>query len=410
MLQNTIQVYEHEVLRIGDQRNGITFSSQHFEALAAFAEWYSTKYFTLLHRGIRFAQYVGALQVGKLTIEILPKTDQATPKDYPVLQSVLLDMLRICRILEPEAGPRATLQARPGTLLDIYLETWLAGIELLLHRGLLRTYRTIAQNRFTLKGQIHFPKHLQTNLAHHERFFTRHQEFTYDHLYNRILRQALEILLKTVIRVDLQSKVQTLLHRFPKLPPPIYLPPMEQLHFDRQSNAYQSVLQIALLILQQQQPDVRSGRLPVLAILFDMNRLFEEFIFRQLQQAATENLSVHRHLRCSFWEQRYLQPDILLKINDQRIVLDTKWKILRRVSPDMADLRQMFVYNQYFQAERSVLIYPQVNGLQDLPPTPFASAAEPSTPSFCQVVFVELIKNGKLNLNINKELVTKMDV
>ncbi len=407
-MQQTIQVYEHEVLRVGDQRNGVTFDSRHHEALAAFAEWHSTKYFRLVHRGVRFAQYVGALQVGSLTIEILPKTDRATPNEHPVLQSVLLDLLRACRILKPAPNATGRLRSRRGTLLDIYLEQMLADTERLMHQGLLRTYRVAARNRPTLKGQIHFPKHLQLNLTREDRFFTRCPEFTYDHSYNRILRQALVILGAMPLRPDLQSKVRRLLHFFPELPPPPSLPEIAQLQFDRQTQAYQSPLQTALLILRHQQPDVRSGRLPVLALLFDMNVLFEEFVFRQIQRATGKNVAAHRQMRRSFWDQRYLQPDILLYIGDERIVLDTKWKLLRRVQPDMADLRQMYVYNQFFEARRSVLVYPRVEGLEDLPPTPFAPTAGASGDSLCQVVFVDLVNNGKLNHELGKELLNNL--
>lgn len=403
---NCLQVYEHDVLRVGDQRNGVTFSRQHFEALAAFAEWHSTPFFQLVHRGVRFAQYVGAVQVGSLTIEILPKTDRHAPIGHTVAQSVLLDMLRACRILQPKPGDTGYLRTRPGTLLDVHLEEFLTQVEQLLPRGLVRTYRTAGRNRPALKGPIHFPQHLQHNLTRRDRFFTRQQEFSYDHPYNRLLRQALVLLARLPLRSALQGKTMRLLRHFPELPPPVQLPEPRQLHFDRQTKAYESPLQLALLLLQHRQPDVRSGRLPILTLLFDMNALFEEFIFRQLHRAADEQMVVRRQVRRAFWEQRHLQPDILLEFGDERIILDTKWKLLQRASPDMEDLRQMFVYNQFFDAKRSILVYPQALGLQDLPPTPFA--LPDSTEAHCQIVFVELVTNERLNPQLGKELLQKI--
>lgn len=405
---NCLQVYEHDVLRVGDQRNGITFSRQHFEALAAFAEWHSTPYFQLMHHAVHFEQYVGAVQVGTLTIEILPKTDRHTPIGHTVAQSVLLDMLRACRILQPQTAATGYLRSRPGTLLDLHLEQFLSQIEQLLHRGLVRTYRTTGRNRPTLKGPIHFPKHLQQNLSRQDRFFTRQQAFSFDHPYNRLLRQALILLTRLPIRSALQSKALRLLRHFPELPLPQQLPAPRQLHFDRQTQAYEAPLHLALLLLRHRQPDVRSGRLPVLTLLFDMNALFEEFVFRQLQRAAEGQTAVRRQVRRTFWEQRHLQPDILLESGDERIILDTKWKLLRRANPDMNDLRQLFVYNQFFRARRGVLVYPQVTGLQDLPPAPFALPE--AAASFCQVVFIELVKSHLLNRQLGKELLQKLQL
>jgi 5-methylcytosine-specific restriction endonuclease McrBC regulatory subunit McrC len=43
------------------------------------------------------------------------------------------------------------------------------------------------------------------------------------------------------------------------------------------------------------------------------------------------------------------------------LVADTKWKVLRESSPADDDLKQMFVYNELFGAERSLLVYPAVD-------------------------------------------------
>jgi len=124
----TLQVFEHQKLRIGER-----LSQQQWQALVAFLQRQGERYFTVLHNGIQFSHYVGALQVGDLTIEILPKIDETEGAN---LQPVLLDVLRECRILQPESVATASLQARNGSLLEIYIIDFLNEIEKLLQQGL----------------------------------------------------------------------------------------------------------------------------------------------------------------------------------------------------------------------------------------------------------------------------------
>jgi 5-methylcytosine-specific restriction enzyme subunit McrC len=251
-------------------------------------------------------------------------------------------------------------------------------------------------------------KHLGKNIAHPERIFTQTLEFSYDAAFNQILYAALLALQELPLRAPLADQLQQLCRLFPPVKPwNLPLPELEILRFNRGTLRYKNVLQTALLILKQLQPDVRSGQLPVLAILFDMNFLFEEFIFRQLQKLNNKNIIIKRQVPKPFWNRRPIQPDILLTIDNQNIVIDTKWKKLQKVSPTMEDLRQMYVYNQYFEAKHSVLVYPRMPGLEDLEPVPF-HAKENLETYFCEVRLVDLVKNAQLNRSLGLDLLEKL--
>lgn len=40
------------------------------------------------------------------------------------------------------------------------------------------------------------------------------------------------------------------------------------------------------------------------------------------------------------------------------LVLDTKWKLPEKNIPDYNDLKQMFVYNEFWNSSNAVLVYP----------------------------------------------------
>ena len=68
-----IQVFEHQRLKYDKSGD---FQKLHFDAMVKFNELHQNKYFTIGHNGIVFKNYVGVVQIGGLTIEILPKADK----------------------------------------------------------------------------------------------------------------------------------------------------------------------------------------------------------------------------------------------------------------------------------------------------------------------------------------------
>ena len=397
-----IQVFEHQSLKIGD-----LFKQEHFEQLAAFSEKKSTKYFSLIHNGVKFSHYVGALQVGDLTLEILPKADNHSKPDKTLWQGVLLDMLRECQLLKIESLTAANLRLRNNAFLNLYFELFVNEVEKLLQEGLIKAYKRTEGNLKVLKGRLVVPKHLRQNQFHKEQFYTNHEQYDFNHLLNQIIFKALGILGKIVVEPKLAFRIQKLKAHFPKLDNiEILESDFQKVQFHRQTIRYQNAIEIARLLILHYSPDIRGGSNHLIAILFDMNLLFEEFVYRQLKKCQNEDLLVKRQQQKTFWNRRQLRPDILLNQKGKTIIIDTKWKILKKVSPGMEDLRQAYVYNQFFKAEKCVLVYPKVFDLEDLEATPFENSTDAGT---CQVCFLEIIQKGQLNKVLGNNLLEKLE-
>lgn len=411
-----LQVFEHQTLRVGDELNGCTFSKKHFHTLTRYSEKHGGKYYSLLFNGVKFSHYVGAIQIGHLTIEILPKADKKENANTSHWHDVLMDMLKECRLIKVETLASARLQLRTNSILELYFEIFLKEIEKLLRKGLFRSYRKVEANAKFLKGKLIFHKNIQKNFAHQERFYSEYQQYDYNHLLNRILRRALDILETLVISPSLLSRVKEMKTYFPEFGKQNFTErDFQRFTNDRKTESYQTALEIARLLVLNFSPDLRGGKHHLLAIMFDMNVLFEEYVFRQLKRLENVDLEVKRQQRKPFFQRRKIQPDIVLTYFGKKYVLDTKWKVMRAAKPSMVDLKQIYVYNKYFKAERSMLLYPKVYEVENLPPTPYHPTEKFPSKSkandeimFCQICFLDIKSENKLNRNLGKDILNAL--
>lgn len=361
----------------------------------------------LVYRGIKFSHYVGVIQIGKLTLEILPKADK-TENDHPAKwQAVLLEMLRYCRLIKVESLGIGKVRLQSNSILDIYFQQFLVAVQQLLSKGLPKQYLTTESNQKTLKGRLVLPKQLRKNGLHPERFYVKHAAFDYDHLFNRVLQEALTVLQQVNLKPNLQTQLAQILAVFPKLTPyTVKSSHFNQLFKTQKYRPHHELLEISRLILLNFSPDIRSGQHHLFALLFDMNKLFEEYVFWKLKALETEDIKIQRQASKPFWQRRTIRPDLLVTIGNRKYVLDTKWKVLQNASPNMEDLKQLYIYCQYFEAERGILLYPKVQAIENSPVIPFQPTKNENTTIHGQVLFLDIIDEvGQLNKDLGKDLI-----
>ena len=67
--KSRLQVFEHSKLYYGREYNDVMFEERHLNALAKLNQLHNNEYFTLLHKGIKFSQYVGVIQIDGLILK-----------------------------------------------------------------------------------------------------------------------------------------------------------------------------------------------------------------------------------------------------------------------------------------------------------------------------------------------------
>lgn len=401
------QVYEHSYLHIDDSE----FTKTHFDKLVLYNELHDNQFFDVGYQKIKFKQFVGVLQVEDLTIEILPKTDKYNSKAK--WKEVLVEMLLTCGYLKVKSFDNANLEVRNSSLIELYFDAFISETEEIIHKGLTKKYRTKSDNLFALKGQLNFTTHITKNIVHKERFHTVHQVYDKNNTFNQILKKTLQVIQQLTHNYQYKARCNQLLLAFENVSNKHFTnASFDAISYNRKTEHYKPSINLARLIILNYAPNLSSGTENVLGILFDMNRLFEHYVLLKLQQAAQTNAtiqSVKGQATKQFWQGKTLRPDIVITLsNDEKIILDTKWKNRQDGSPDDSDLKQMYAYNLHFGAKRSLLVYPKTYQktwkLQSFEPS--EAIKETYKNHSCSMYFVDLFdEQEQLNHNLGKTII-----
>ncbi|EAS19376.1 conserved hypothetical protein [Flavobacteria bacterium BBFL7] len=350
----TISVFEHQRLYVGEHG----FRTTHLNALLKLNEYHDGNYFEPIAKGIKFNQYVGVIQVDGLVIEIHPKADK--DDDDNKWKGVLLKMLQACGKLKADSSGAANVKRQHLNLLEVYFELYLQELESLVRKGLIKQYRKQTKNTKALKGKLEFAGHIKSNIVHKERFYTTHQVYDSNHFLHQVLSKALAIVGQFTNGSRLQDLASRVQLNFPEVDnKAITAKHLNEMSLNRKTLSYKNALELARLIILNYSPDISSGKEKMLSLLFDMNELWETYILKQLQKASIGfEIEVSGQESKSFWANNSLRPDIVLRKSGKTYIIDTKWKRPNKSTASVNDLRQMYTYCRFWDAEKAMLLYP----------------------------------------------------
>lgn len=405
--KHSITVYGHQSLKLGHSE---CFEERHLLALQRYYGEKGTRYFNLIHNGVKFNQHVGIIQVDSLVIEVLPKTDQTDDKGH--WRKLLISMLRAIKTLSVHTSSSSDLKLKSNSILDLYFEIFITELEQLVHKGLIKQYRRQEENSLALKGKLIFTKHIQQNLVHREQFYVNHQIYDRHNTFNQIIFKALKLVQKINTSPALQSRIGSLLLNFPEMDDiKVTEATFTRLQFNRKTECYREAINISMLLLLNYHPDISRGQNHVLALMFDMNNLWERFVLYSLKKYAPEDYLIKGQVKKAFWESELktkvgMEPDIVIQHDDKTYILDTKWKVLNGNRPSDDDLKQMYVYTKYFNSLHTALVYP--DDLNASSHGSFLHELDNDKSYPCSLIKLKLPLNPTNLINWQKEICTSL--
>jgi 5-methylcytosine-specific restriction enzyme subunit McrC len=321
---------------------------------------------------LKAGQYVGLLHSGRTSIQVIPKVYGDRDHDL----GFLIFLLGYTRRLRIRATGQADLATLNGSFLEIWIRYFADELNTLLRQRFRREYSEIEEYTGFVRGKllVHRMNHgLESMLG---RYPCRYEIFTEDNPLNRILRYC-NHLLRDQTGIPATAAVlrenEILLGDVATVPRTIR--DVDGIHLNRLNRQYEPILELCRLLLRQSTVDIRAGALQQITILFDMNRLFEEFVAEFLRRHASlvqlgPEVTVG-HVR----QQKYLgrlfgefpmYVDLVVTASDGRMILvDTKYKALdiqkRHRGLQQGDFYQMFGYARggSDQHQEIVLLYPE---------------------------------------------------
>ncbi|MFK0041075.1 McrC family protein [Paenarthrobacter sp. NPDC090517] len=295
---------------------------------------------------------VGVIRLGDCQIEIKPKipvsrlffmmsysTDPAVWKE----QDIVID--------------------RDENLLNTISDAFIRQSARATERGLLQGYETLEDSQPIFRGRLNVDAQIGRRAGLPLPAQVIFDEYTTDIPENRLLLTAAQRLLRVpslsrLHRTNLRKLVQRL-HDVSEFLPGTELPSIQ---FTRLNSRYRAAIALGTLILQNASLEQRRGEITATAFLFDMWKIFEDFLTTALGEhlrsiggtveAQAKGTSLDTAGKIS------LIPDLLWKdARGVRAIIDAKYKVPKNTSYPNADIYQMLAYCTRFALPAGHLIY-----------------------------------------------------
>lgn len=326
---------------------------------------------------VKADHFVGSIRYNDIQINIFPK--YLAQEEYKSVKQ-LISMLAYTKKLEI-VTPQANSQKYKG---NYFLEVLISYYATNLFEGLIKhsphRYQQKEENLNTIRGRIDFNSHIRYNFADKSRIFCRYEEFTTDNLLNRTLYFVSHLLYQQTENEnsrDIFNKIFALYDDVCLMP--VTFEQTKKIHLSKQQQKFFEIpFKLAQLFLEHSTISLYNTSFNNLAILFDMNKLFEEFVYEKLKKECSKNNRFHVqsqinrclisgfestindvNMNLAIDTKKYTRTDIIIKEEDKiKYVIDTKYKDASKISS--SDIYQMLAYARIHKTDNLILIYPKV--------------------------------------------------
>lgn len=327
---------------------------------------------------LKAKNYVGVIQTANLSIEILPKIYDNTKEDET--RNIFIEMLKpLLNINEIQISKADLSTIKNKNIYELFITMFVESVDKLIHKGVKSQYFEKEENQAFLKGKIQFNQHIKENYIRKERFYVQFDEYMPNRVENRLLKSTIALLLKKTRNYENKKNLRQQLFIFDEVDFSFnHETDIKKVNLHRGMEHYEMPIKFAKLFLTHQSFTFLRGKENVFALLFPMEKVFEDYMEFVLENSK-ENLGIERVL-VNGGKDEYLlssgdgcnmarlEPDYLLKMTEGKdIVTDAKWKILEekedkkrdcdKISIASNDVYQIFAYLNFYDCEDTALLF-----------------------------------------------------
>lgn len=360
-----IVFYEHEKKPI--KCSEFCFSEREMNLLEQVNRIQGCEFFKLLHKDIRATQYVGFMRVGRKDMQVVPKIFK---DNVDANLHFLLYLLKYTQKIDLKYVSQIHLDKYQDDFFEIMIGLFARNANELLQHDLKRNYVAQEQSCQYLRGKLLICEQIRRGIVNRSRLFCRYDEFTENNRLNKTLKYVSSLLLN----ISKNHANRKLLHHNLLIlaevdDQVVTLADIDKIHFTRLNYEYRPLIELCRLFLSNMAISLQLSRLETFSFMFDMNRLFEDFVFQFLSCHKSKlGLKIVKGQRClgKLFGEFNMYYDILIE-NEQgvEVLIDTKYKLpavdKRHYGLSQADFYQMFAYSQSQTKKypKVVLLYPK---------------------------------------------------
>jgi 5-methylcytosine-specific restriction enzyme subunit McrC len=333
-------------------------------------------------RQIKVKNYVGVVETNNgLTLEILPKIHLNTKNSIDELQltkGIFLKMLKHLKNSPFVNISNAHLDAKKDfPILEVFINSFISETEKLFNRGIKHDYIQTTENVNYLRGKLLVGSNIKKNHSNNAKFYCEYSVYSSNIPQNRIIKS---VLLKLLTITKSYSSYSSILKVLSHLEDTEHSINYKQDFINvrtggRLFESYQTLMLWSQIFLENKSFTNFSGNSLNTAILFPMERLFEDYIaflfskFSNGFQIKLQDKSYYLVENHKGLGKFGLKPDIVVNDNlNSRKIIDTKWKLLdqhaerKNYNISQADMYQLYAYGKkYFlgvKEPKLLLLYP----------------------------------------------------
>lgn len=333
---------------------------------------------------LKASQYVGVVNFRGRRIDVLPKLlsggiGDDNAEEIRLMQRNLLTMLSYTHHLNIKDSDISHFDLGKDNLLDVYIFLFARDLYLALEKESLSAYEKIESNESFIKGKINFTRDTLVNQFNRSKTICNFNTFQRDNIYNQIFLfvcERFQYLTRNVLAKRYLIQSLKLLEGVTKKN--LTYHEVKDREVSRSFEHFKKPFSFAKLFLKNSSPTISEGSFENYCLMFNMNEVFEEFIFAAIKR----NMSFLGVSKIQFQRKRELFQswtdlntnsefgsfgrvinDIYIEFaSDKRppLIIDTKYKIISSVKDiSTADFFQMLTY-RHIESENGYLDVPEI--------------------------------------------------
>lgn len=336
--------------------------------------------------GIKIQNYIGSVLFKGEQLNIFPKLFQnESSKERTKLEASMLVRnisfwLGYCdRLNIPFFSTRDSLLGKPN-FLELFIAFYAGYTKKLVERQPYIQYEKREERGGFIRGKLLTEEYLlkQYPTGRWEQVPYEYSEFTLDNPLNQIIKQTCQLLMIRTKEEDSKKNLRAIIGRLAN----VRLSTGNRNDWDRivipiHQKPYQTVLTMSKFFLNSLGNAMESGKNESYCFLFPTELLFERFVSGFLKASLPAKVSIKTQTTDQYLADLWingqnigkafgLREDIVIQIEQNTIVLDTKYKEIQPFNtPDQKrfgiseqDIRQIAIYAAKRKAKHVFLVYP----------------------------------------------------